>query len=42
VIAWKKKTYVHGVYLPKSEIDKLAHGTTPIGWRGEGIWKLGH
>lgn len=39
-IAWKRQAFIHGVYLPKKEIDKLGVGETLLGWQGEGIWEL--
>ncbi len=41
-IAWKHKVCVHGICMPKKEIDQLAGGNVLLGWQGEGIWKLGH
>ena len=41
-IAWKHKVYVHGIYMPKKEVNRLAEGKTMLGWQGEGIWELGH
>ena len=40
-IAWKEKVYIHGVRLPKKEIERLAEGKTLLGWKGEGIWDFG-
>lgn len=40
-IAWKRAAYIHGVRLPKEEIERLAHGESLLGWQGEGISKLG-
>ncbi|HEY4697895.1 MAG TPA: hypothetical protein VIH29_07805 [Gallionella sp.] len=40
-IAWKGKAHIHGVRLPKKEIEKLAEGMTLLGWKGEGIWEFG-
>ena len=41
-IAWKQHNYIHGIYKPKVFIDELAFGETLLGWKGEGIWSLGH
>jgi hypothetical protein len=41
-IAWKQHVFIHGIYMPKKEIELLAEGETLLGWQGEGIWKLGH
>lgn len=40
-IAWKEEAFIHGVRLPKKEIEKLAEGMTLLGWKGEDIWKFG-
>ena len=39
-IAWKHNVHVHGVWLPKKEIERLEEGKELLGWWGEGIWKL--
>lgn len=36
-IAWKHGVYVHGLRIPRKEIDKLAEGETLLGWQGEGV-----
>jgi hypothetical protein len=41
-IAWKQHVFIHGIYMPKKGIERLAEGKTLLGWQGEGIWKLGH
>ena len=41
-IAWKRNIYIHGIVKPKTFIDELAYGSTLLGWKGEGIWELGH
>lgn len=41
-IAWKRKVFVSGKYMLKKEINQLAFGETLLGWRGEGIWFIGH
>jgi len=41
-IACKRKVYIHGLYIPKKEIDQLASGNVLLGWQGEGLWQLGH
>ncbi len=39
-IAWKNQAYVHGLYLPMKEIDKLAEGKVLLNWQDDGIWTL--
>lgn len=41
-ISWKRKIYIHGISMPKKQIEQLAFGETLLGWQGEGIWELGH
>jgi len=41
-IAWKRNNYIHGIYKPKKFINELAYGETLLGWKGEGVWTLGH
>ncbi|MHB8562630.1 MAG: hypothetical protein ACYDDA_01545 [Acidiferrobacteraceae bacterium] len=41
-ICWKRNIYIHGISLPKETIKQLASGVDLLGWRGEGIWALGH
>ena len=41
-IAWKRNNYIHGIYKPKAFIDELSYGEALLGWKGEGIWSLGH
>lgn len=41
-IAWKRKVFIRGVYMPEKEIAPLAYGETLLGWQGEGIWFIGH
>lgn len=41
-IAWKHKVYVHGISMPKKEIERMAEGKMMLGWQGEGIWELGN
>ncbi len=40
-IAWKEHSFIHGVYMPRKEIERLSEGEVLLGWQGEGIWKLG-
>jgi len=40
--AWQRTCYVHGIYKPKAFIDQLNEGKTLLGWKGEGLWALGH
>ncbi len=41
-IAWKHQVFVHGCYLPKREVNKLAEGHLLLGRQGNGIWFNGH
>jgi len=41
-IAWKRNNYIHGIYKPKKFINEFAYGETLLGWKGEGVWNLGH
>ncbi|MFC1750925.1 hypothetical protein ACFL2V_19205 [Pseudomonadota bacterium] len=41
-IGWKRNIYIHGIHKPKGFIKQLAFGETLLGWKGEGIWELGH
>lgn len=41
-IAWNNNVFVHGVSMPRKEIERLATGKTQLLWNGEGVWKLGH
>jgi len=41
-IAWKRNNCIHGIYKSKAFIDELAYGETLLGWKGKGIWSLGH
>lgn len=41
-IAWKRGVYIYGFTLPGKEIEKLAYGSTLLGWGGEGVWALRH
>lgn len=41
-VAWKRRIYIHGISKPKEDIEKLELGETLLGWKGEGIWDLGH
>ncbi len=40
-IAWRRNVFVHGIYMPWKEIQRLYQGETLLGWQGEGIWGLG-
>lgn len=41
-IAWKRHVYIHGTHMPKKEIEQLAHCETLLGWKGEGVFFIGH
>lgn len=41
-IAWKRRVHIHGTHMPKKEIEQLAHGETLLGWKGEGVFFIGH
>jgi hypothetical protein len=41
-IAWKRDIYIHGIKMPRKEIEAIAEGHTLLGWKGEGIWALGY
>lgn len=40
-IAWKHDVFVHGIYSPSKEIQRLVAGDVLLGWQGEGVWSLG-
>lgn len=40
-LSWKRGVFIHGKYLPKNEIDRLAMGEALLGWGGEGLWAIG-
>ena len=39
--SWKRKIYIHGISMPKKQIEQLYSGEAILGWQGEGIWELG-
>lgn len=41
-IAWKRKAFIWGTYLPQKEIARLFEGRSLLGWGGESIWSIGH
>jgi hypothetical protein len=41
-IAWKRNVYIRGITMPRKEIDAIAQGHYLLGWKGEGMWALGH
>ena len=41
-IACKHQVYIHGIYMPGKEIERLAEGETLMGWQGDGITSLGY
>lgn len=40
-IAWKRKVYIHGRFVPFTSIERLAQGQVLLGWRGECFTQLG-
>lgn len=38
--AWRKKVFIHGQFLPQTQIDKIAHGEFLLGWSGHGVHSL--